>query len=476
MSAIGDYIHYSAEGYRKHGTSYKGSFRPPYFTYSKVIQSRLKENKTKLSQQQLNEMAEIISAFMSNPNEKIKEDIYNNLNKQFGEKLKDALDNFNFETASVKGIDTSTKIGIVRAHKSEFNNKLYVDLREITNKINKLEENALKEISKNEADLKTFDDLIKQYEQLVGQSIEKMKNYDFKTNKKNLNLEIQSSNGISISKMRDNLNSLITQYAAYPDIVGIEGLGFENIIAAALSAADDDAENWTDKVVGDVTKQVSQFNVNKFFTNKEKLGENTFLIASYNQRAKVDVSLEWAGVDVKISAKNITLGDKQYAWIDAVSATPLIYLLQGINTEFINHFINLNSITKGMSDFNGLKSSVNSAMKQYLFYKGITGDTYNRKKSDIPNLLIVNDKTGKYKVKVYDMQFIVNELFNKMDKVKVQIGGDRIMSKDFKFKSNKWVGDNKNSRIEALQRIQNIISEVHALKVNIAFNYAAVDK
>lgn len=480
MSAIGDYVHFHASNYEKYGTNIKGaSFNTISYASQKTeIMKKAKAlRKSKLTKKEKEEFAEMISKFMTKPEEASEKVIQahaaleKDLFKQFEEEMNQGM--LDYETMSLKGVSTEGKLGKVSAHRTE-NGQLYLDLREITNKINKLEELYLNEMKKNPQSITELKKLKKDYKNLVGSTVKQLKKYDFKTNPKELSL-IGSYK--EIGKIRDGLNSLIQQYAAYPDIVGVEGVAFEDAIALAAWAAEDEALSTADEYVlnsvkgTDIIANVQQYDKQHFSSKTIKLGEDTFLQSVYNQRAKVDVSLNWKTKDLRISAKNISFKNG-YAWIDIVSGTPFAYLIQDIDATFVNHFLNVHAANvtnkEKIATSKRLKNDkLDDTMKTYLFYKGLTGDTFNRAENDKVNLIVINDKTSPHGVKVANIEDILKQAENQLNRIKMQVGGENI--KNLRLE-NLWV-EGKPQMYS--QRISKILAQMHQLKVDAAFNASA---
>ena len=58
---------------------------------------------------------------------------------------------------------------------------------------------------------------------------------------------------------------------------------------------------------------------------------------------KIDVELNWQGTDLRISAKNVSF-KKSHTWVTVVSESPLLSMIQDIDGDFVNHWINLHAI------------------------------------------------------------------------------------------------------------------------------------
>lgn len=476
MGKIGDWIHYSGYAYDQYGTTKNDDFDEITNIYA-IQKTEMNKhhftNKSLLSKKKKEQLEKTIGTFMVNPDndEKIA-----SLQNQAKEKIAEymigelAKGNFNFSTGKIEGISTEGKIGKVHSHYILDNNSkgLYINLASITKKINKLEDLYLKEISKKQVDLEKLQQVEEQYKKLVGHSAKELQNYNFKKNPNNLSFEGSFKD---IREFRNNINELIQTYAAYPDLPRAEGLSFEVILAAIEPLLNNSLEDIVDDDVipmieknlkGDVSKShQQQYNKENFATTKLQLGQNTFLEGEYNQRAKVDVHLKWQGINLKISAKNVSL-QNGYTWVTVVKDTPLMYLLQDVNSRLVNHFINMHAVVGASQKKDLYKETVDSVIKNILLYKGMTGDTYGRQINDVANLIIINDKNSQYGVRVFNIEDILKPLLKDSSGIKTQVEGKNI--RDLKLPNYK---DPQN-------RAALILNRMHMLKVIAGFNLISV--
>lgn len=467
-SAIGNYIHYSALGYDRSGVSMRGKYRAPIYGY---IMNRIRQNLQQTSSgatpQELKEFGDTLTAFMNKPEsfEKgleaqtaIEQDLFEKFEKDMSKAI------LNFDSMTVSGISTAGALGKVSAHKTANGKGLYMDLREITNKINKIEEIYLKKMNQKSVNTREFRELRAAYAKLVGESAKTLKKYNFKKNPRDLKLEGSYKD---IGELRSKLNALIEEYAAYPDIVGIEGLAFEDAIALVPYVAEETAyDNALDAIKASVTGgksvRIEQYDKKNFNMKsiRKQLGEDTFLDTYYNQRAKIDVELNWKGKDFKISAKNVTFKDT-HTWIDVASGSPLLSMVQDLESDFVNHWINMHAVHGRSNTAATYKSDMDDTMKSFLLYRSMTGNASNRNLRDNANLLIVNDKTKKNGVIVKDMKTVFEKALENLNRVSLQLNGVRLNQLKLK---NIWNKDSYQGRLAA------VLMELHSLKVEAGFN------
>ena len=80
--------------------------------------------------------------------------------------------------------------------------------------------------------------------------------------------------------------------------------------------------------------------MNKSNTVYGKQGTNMILTLAPKQD-KLDVMIEWKNTAVPISAKNYSTYEMKEKGINLVSATPLLYLLQDEESNFVNDYFNI---------------------------------------------------------------------------------------------------------------------------------------
>ena len=467
MSVIGNYIHYTMANYEKYGIIKNGSksgisLNAAYNSQKKDIMNRIKKNKSSFTKKDLEEMSMTITSFMQNMPEQAKNIILDDLAEHYSNVISEGINKneelLNWEKGSINPKQLNIQYSIGKSKKKD---NLYKDIQDITNRINKIETIFLKKFGAREKipnDIRSALYAVKkEYTNTVGKAISTFKGYNFTSQTRNINIKEDN-----IPKLRRMLNDLIKQYAQYPNIVGIEGQAFEDIIALALNKTMEESDKKIDEIMDNTLKGVQGFSVKKKtpqygLDNFIKIvGEDTFLEGTYNQRSKIDVLLKWKGKDAKISAKNVSFSD--YTWIKVVEGTPLLFLMQTLDTNFVNHWINLHAIHKDKKKNTNDITSIDNLMKVSLFYEGISGDIYGSSEKDQINLIIVNDKkTGRVIVK--DLSSMLNNIMEQVNQLSVKANNKNI--KEIKLQ-NSWATN-------PTMRIALILKELHNLKIDAKF-------
>ena len=296
-----------------------------------------------------------------------------------------------------------------------------------------------------------------------------MKKYNFILNPNNFPKYVQGKDLVSL---RNLLNKMITKYAAYPDIPNIEGIGFEEMLALFNYAIEANATKSLNEVLkqaaqGSKSMRIKQYK-DKFTTKQYRraLGKNTFLDTEMNLRSKIDVILKWKGEDMKISAKNMAIGNKQYSWITAIDGSPLAYIIQDADGQFVNHWINMHVAYESKdNDSNYRKANKRNAdntMKSLIHYKAMTGDTFGRDSNELAEWVVVNDKTGKRPITIKNVAEIYQNSLKRLQTISLKIDGKNIDEVSLK---NTWHEQSYDGRIAQ------ILHQLHAMKIKSSFNF-----
>ncbi len=91
-------------------------------------------------------------------------------------------------------------------------------------------------------------------------------------------------------------------------------------------------------------------------------------------------------------------------WITLTSNSPLLYMIQDLDGDFVNHFLNIFAEHEDETPvFRGMRETMMDEIRFVALYKALTGSGAGR---TYANTFVVNDvRTGE--VKVYDMADIL---------------------------------------------------------------------
>lgn len=487
MSAIGDYIHLTAEGYSKYGIAKNDKYNGEATNLASSIDAQKTEIYNRLTNNTKNitngnvETFEAILNTTKEELEKQKEDdnsIRAQLKKKLDDKFGETMGEIDWSTlnisekqgqkSSVSYIRQNMKFSAIEKNVQQLNSILD-DLRS-TDGISNIEEIDQQIAALNQQYTKLQEDIKATDRGQTIASLLKNKEYN---NKNNLSQDFEA--------FRKSLNTLISQYVSMPAINLQKGDLFEDLIALAPLTAQEEAKDAVEKemyktgfVLGKQREKV-EFN-KQAFKNITKDFENGTLSTSRKVQGKIDVLLKWQGEDLKISAKNVNL---QAYYIHILSGSSFLYMIQDLNGDFVNHFINVFSIqgknkNSLSTKFTKEREMSMDAMKFILMYKALTGDNYQRKAA---NVFAVNDNSssGKGSIKVYTMNQLIDKIESKgLYKKGVTLNGKTTLNKDFKIKGNIKVKATKETEEYNTQaakiRITNILSYLHSQKIHASLS------
>lgn len=452
MSAIGDYIHYSKRNYMKEGTSKGGVFQM-WEEQSRRIRERAEaESYADISQPDLELLANALEGIMSKggiagtPEETARKEI----ERVLIEKYKDKLQNINYETGNVTlNKDAETAIGKARSNANVAN--LY-------RKAMQIEKIVLEQAQKGNMEAQLALSSAKEIASYYNAIAEEINEY--KRNNK-LKITYTPEQTAEMSQKRKELNALIAEFAAYPAIELQKGDFFE-VAADQLGTVIENVV--ATEIKGSARERVEiekEFFATQYFTKDfGDMIEKTSL-----SQGKVDVEITWKGQDninslLRASLKNANLG---HYYVRMVSGSSLLFMIQDLDTDFVNHFLNLMAKHKGTKNdipkFVKLKEQMVEEMRLALFYKSLSGDNFQRTAA---NVFIVNDnRTGK--VRAYRIQDLVNKA---ADNIKLLTGvklNNKTLNTDITFR-NDWHDGSPEGRISGL------LADVHATKVSASLH------
>lgn len=486
MSAIGDYIHLTAEGYSKYGIAKNDKYNGKATNLASSIDAQKTEIYNRLTDNTKNITNENVKTFEAILNttkeelEKQKEDdnsIRAQLKKRLDNRFEETMGEIDWSTLNVSK-KQEQKNSIPYARQNMKLSTIEEDVQQLNKILNELR--STDGISNIEEISQQITALNKQYKKLKNDIIKTDRGQTIASllNNKKYDSEILLQN---FEAFRKNLNTLISQYASMPAINLQKGDLFEHLIALAPLTAQEAAVNAiegkirkTGFVLGGQREKV-EFN-KQVFKNITKDFENGTLSTSRNAQGKIDVLLKWQGEDLKISAKNVNL---QAYYIHILSGSSFLYMIQDLNGDFVNHFINVFSIqgknkNSLSTKFTKEREMSMDAMKFILMYKALTGDNYQRKAA---NVFAVNDNSssGKGSIKVYTMNQLIDKIESKgLYKKGITLNGKTTLNKDFKIKGNIKVKATKETEEYNTQaakiRITNILSYLHSQKIHASLS------
>lgn len=450
MGSIGNYIHATKAGYFSHGITKDGDFSA-YISQRENIRKKAVANaKTSLNYKERKDLGKAISKLIrpdpvkNSRVQKIQEEVARKLEERF----KEALGDIDWATLDVTSDKPSGNI--VGKASSSIN---VDDMRKKMEKLDKVLLNLAEEGAVGTSKVReTLEEIKNEYEAAIQKVLDAKR-------EKGLDATLTTWDAAhGLAQYKERLNELIQEYAAAPPISLQKGDLFENLIAYAPMVARNLAHRELGKVVGgdkeEVGLHLEKFDkayVTKTFTDKcfEKTKAS---------QGKVDVELVWKGKDVKISAKNVNLGNQ---YVQLLSNSSLLYLLQDEDSDFVNHALNIlashsnkgSNETSGKGNITLLRGSMIDELRLIILYKALTGDVNNRTAA---NLFIVNDnKTGT--VKVHNVLDIIDKASENLSNA-ISVKG--LAKSSFKPLEN-------NIAATPEERISGLLADAHSRKISV---------
>ena len=473
---IGDYIHYTAKGYNDYGIYRKQKGEIPNFTSfanTELDKIKLKNINAKSLENDLNQFFQHWQeGKMTSAEQKIIEEVFRQMQQEFGKKLGSIS-----PTGDVTMSDEQREKAIGQIKTAAKKDRSNLSPATIMGRISKLE--RVRDILKRDLGdgVDNIDNLTQSLNQLKEEANalygELINEKSIPTKSKSL---IQKEN-ILIAK----INQLIKIYAAMPAVSLQKGEFFEYLVAYMSGVSGDIASKNINKAINEINQNMGSIKIGGVTAEMKidtsnfgirddtnelhniNFSDNTDMSIKYSQQ-KVDVVVKVGRRKVGASLKNVNLSSG-HAWVHTVSGSNLLYFLQDMAPEFVNHFLNLNATHKRNSGKINESERLQSrlAMKKVLAAKALTGATFGRESAE---LFIINDnKTGK--VKVLSMKKLVQALKETdSNNISVKLGGRGIVS-EMKLFNNTSVSDDD---ILGLQRISNLLSSLRGIKLNASLN------
>lgn len=473
MSAIGNYIHLTAAGYNKTGTN-KQREAPSIDAATALaiekdsIKQRIDsyKNMNDLSslEVEINHWLDVLGGRVEPMEGEIKrEEIQRIVEEYLKEIYGDTLQTLDFNNLNVSYSSEKTKgVGRIKTNYWQYKNwknTITQRIEELNHYMNTFIENK---------NAREFKDAMLRIESikkdLYNGTYDLIAQNGWETNRQNpLKIAIK------------DLNVIIEKYAAMPALSAQKGDMLESTVAIIPEIAKGLAEQ--------SIKEEFQKNIKGKNTLSVEINENYFQGKNWNMNLgditqegkvsqnKIDVSFDWEGQQLNISAKNVNLGEGR-KFIHTVSGSSLLYLIQDEDSDFVNHYFNLFSNhpdKKGnMSGYASMRKAYFDTLKLVIAYKALTGDTFGRD-NNLADVFIVNDSSGNKSPKV--KVFSVADILKKFQERPTSNLGLQNTAAIQRLYANKRV----NNCPSGIARVQAVLNEAHQRKISASFNSDILD-
>ena len=480
MSAIGDYIHYSAKGYLQHGTSLNGEPNGvgEIFNAQREKTLLLAETSEALNDQERIELEQAIEELMkpsqSDAENQATTELWNTMVAEFMNEFDGITGEISRETGNIR----SNGLQVDRIRRKSDNAGIYQST--IIKRIGMINASmaALPSSANKQAFQQQLETIYNQVSELSGITTDILRatGYNFQT-KKVMGTQNIGSKKYSWDEAQNVVDAINKLAAKSIGAAGLQkGTLFEYMIAVAplvgkgralqelKNGISDAVHNATSHVVGSkgssVTFDPQDFaaaaNLNQILGKNYSYDINQQLYVSNRVATdKVDVEITFRNKPLNVSAKNINL--KSGYDIHLVSDTSLLSLLTNEGTDYANHYLNIvaaNSTSGGSIPANQINEAHASLRFQALL-SALEG--YRGAKA---NIFIVNDNTTG-RVRVFNIADLIKAAGMSMDNYSVTANGSGLESMHL---INEWNDDGYPGRIT------NLLASAHAQKIKISLS------
>ena len=474
MSAIGDYVHYSAAGYKQHGITLRGDADDGASVFNnqrqKIIDSQIKQQAFTAAERK--ELEDAITKLMrpsNNDDIQALDELWEALIKEFEKEFdNDIAGEISRQTAN---IGYSYKGGVRKIQKSKGGNIRYSTILrrvgQINNYIQKISDGA----SNKEELINDVENIYQLVSELSGETRANLQATGY-------NIETKKATGQTTVRGKmytwDEAESVITAInklaAKSMGAANLQkGTLFEYIIAVAPLVGQGEAlqklQEFISKVVGTSDRSSVTFDSKDFSAAvdlQKVLGTNyTYDVSDklYSttgvHQNKVDVELGFKNKTVGVSAKNINL--RAGHDIHLLSGASMLSILANSGNDYANHYLNVVA-THGNNALGSVLNLAHESFKISALLMAFEG--YRNSLSGKANVFVINDNTTG-KVRVYNIADLIVSATSELNSYTVTANGNSVDSIQLR---NEWNDDGYPGRITDL------LASVHAQKISVALS------
>lgn len=467
MSAIGDYVHFMTSNYVKYGTGKFGHKNFHLTSFENYKKQRLK-NITKVSPNTINQLE---MRLKENSDQQINAD-GQAVNTEIQKRI-DYIYEILEETTSTEALKKFLENNIAKS-----SNQLIQGKMSTTSEIKALREKVkefvgLLKMFKESTTMKTdtfqrrAERLITLYNEITNSTETMISEQDISTrNKKSVIGKLQTeivNNGFNTTQaaLRGAFGELLV--ASCGDIVkGKTKEVAKNLIESAVQGSERSNIEISKDVFGDL--DISQI---KSFS---KVLDDGSTLSFGSSQDKVDVKITVKHENVLASVKNYNLLEWEglQKWGIHLQTVNLLYaLLAMIDSGYTNHWLNLHAANIQPVNISGIsQDEVDEGVRFEVLYEAFASGNPLKSNSEDANVFVIMDsKTGK--LKVIDTKEVLNNDLLRKKSFKIShennITSPKIINK-------KIIGDNG-----ADIRIENILNQIHRLKVSVSYNVDSIN-
>ena len=475
MSAIGDYVHYSAIGYINHGTTVRGqpdSFAAMVFNAqrSKIIQSQIgKEAFTPQERADLeNAITQLMRPVGSDEEIAAINELWNAMIKEFeAEFQNDVAGRISRSTANIGS--SNPLIGVKKIQKSAGGGVRYSTILTRIGQINDSIQLIPNSKSKQEL-MQRVESIYGMVSELSGETREILASTGYNLEAKKATGQMSVNSRMYTWDEAGPVLAAINRLAAKSKgAAGLQkGTLFEYMIAVAPLVGQGGGlkrlQEAISHVVGTTGKSKVTFDPNDFApaVNLQKVLGNSYKYDANENlysttiaaQDKVDVELTFNEKSVGVSAKNVNL--QSGFDIHLLSGASMLSLLASIGSDYANHYLNVVA-TNGNYMLGSLINLAHESFKVSALLLAFEGYRSGAAKA---NVFIVNDNTTG-RVRVYNIADLILAATSTINSYAVTANGGPIESIQLK---NEWNEEGYPGRITEL------LASVHAQKISVTLS------
>ena len=465
MSAIGDYIHYSARAYEKYGTYVKGegTYQKWYSQKGYILSRANRFTKSTLPINTRKELESIIGSIM-------KRDATTSSSVKATQAEIERIIARQYQKAAAK-IDWQGHGAVSNNTGHNINYDFRYNLEKVIKKLNQLE-NRIGLLINNASGTKLtqLNKELKEIKKLHKQLLDLMKQ-----GATSMGIELNVSQADAATMIK-TINQYLDKYLSLPPVENQQGAVFEHAIGMMPEVARGTALAAANMHVANATYDRERVLIDPKHFNKsmsKTIGNMWVNTHGTTVEGKVDVTMSWKGQTTKISAKSYNLAKSPYVKIS--KGSNFIYMLQDINSDFTNHFLNLfayhEADEKMASSLTIKRKEMFEEIKFLTFYKAISGDNYGR---DTADTFVVNDVSGTDGVRIFSINDIINAILrrNLIDYIQITSSKAGVLRSEHQLRfDNHWQGQIGVPDFRSgLSRISKLILDAHQHKLTVAFD------
>lgn len=494
MGAIGDYIHYTTYGYAMYGNSPPGgeldtisgdAERIKMFdNYRRSVKQRVSTNSL-LTKEEKSDIENVLSAFIGQSrNQNVQ--FWNWASQKFQADFDETLPFVFAQGLDIEGKLKKANRGVTRTTSGMIESRIR-DIQNIINSLNPSQDQFAiqKLIDAKNLIMKSIVEIVDSGQQILLESgyenpelealfkkiLQEKRSFTEQTRNKVLNAIDYAA--MLVQGLANAKKGQLFEAAASYALAKALGIGYQLIekTIEQLKVGNDKTS-----IVIDSSKFSEAVNLKQILGSgyEEKINQHLF-ISALQSKNKVDIKLDFHGKQLLGNLKNLNF--KNPYDISLTSEAQILQILQRIDADFVNHFLNTvaahgksPSKNSGMNWMNWqVRNAAKLAMYSQIVVYALMGSKIGGDKTSLSqsNVFIVNNNKAGNGKKVY--VFNISDILGAaLDNIEWAV----TITPDFAqgLIPNKWLGENRPNIEVGRGRASNILAYLHSLKLSVALD------